>query len=211
MKKELSKGIYVVIDPAMEADKILSQLTQIKGKEIAALQIWDNPKIKTWDKTLLQAIIDLFATTKTPVLINNQWEFCLEMNFDGIHFDILPENLSEMEQNIKRSFLKGLTLENDLSNVKRAVHLGFDYFSFCSLFPSSTVDSCEIVRWESIEKCRSLTQLPIYLAGGINLENFELLKTLPFDGIAMVSSIMNAKNPQKILSKYNNLLKEIEQ
>ncbi|SHG50877.1 thiamine-phosphate diphosphorylase [Salegentibacter echinorum] len=209
--KKLSKGIYLVIDPAMEADQILSQLTQIKEEEIAALQIWDNPKIKTWDKALLQAIIDLFSSTKTPVLINNQWELCQEMNFDGIHFDMLPENISRVEQNLDRLLLKGLTLENDLSYVKNAEHLGFDYFSFCSLFPSSTVDNCEIVRWKSIEKCRSLTQLPIYLAGGINLEKIELLKSLPFDGIAMVSSIMNAKNPQKILRKYNNLLKEIEQ
>ena len=206
MKKELRKGVYVVVDPAMETDRILSQLDQIKNEEVAALQIWDNPEIKIWNKTLLQAVIDMFSTTKTPVLINNQWQLCKELDFDGIHFDELPENMPEIKKNINRPFLKGLTLENDLSNVKKAEHLGFDYFSFCSLFPSSTADSCEIVRPETIIKCREHTQLPVFLAGGINLENIGSLKRLSFDGIAMVSSIMNAEKPAEVMRKYQTLL-----
>jgi len=206
MKKYISKGVYVVVDPAMDAARILTQLAKIRNEKIAALQIWENPGIKVFDTSLLQAVIDLFSDTAVPVLINNRWRLCKELNFDGVHFDVLPENLPEIRQSTGRPILKGLTLENDLSKVKKAESLGFDYFSFCSLFPSTTADSCEIVRPGTIVKCRALTQLPVFLAGGINLENMASLKDLPFDGIAMVSSIMKAEDPGELLREFNNIL-----
>lgn len=206
MNKEISTGIYVVVNPSMQTDHLLSQLIKIKNENIAALQIMENPKWKL-DKSLLKAIIDIFSQTTTPVLINNQWKLCQELAFDGIHFDKLPENLVEIKQNIGRSFLKGLTLENDLSKVKSAEELGFDYISFCSLFPSKTIDNCEIVDPQTIVKCRAITSLPVFLAGGITLENFQSLKGLPFNGIAMVSSIMTAENPEQLLREFNALLK----
>lgn len=206
MKKEVSTGIYVVVNPIMEADNLLSQLNRIKHENIAALQIMEDPQWKL-DKSLLKAIIDIFSQTTTPVLINNQWELCRELPFDGIHFDSFPEKLIEIEQGVGRSFLKGLTLENDLSKVKKAEELGFDYFSFCSLFPSKTSDNCEIVNPDTIVKCRAITSLPVFLAGGITLENIQSLKGLPFDGIAMVSSVMSAENPEELLREFNTLLK----
>lgn len=206
MNKEVSTGIYVVVNPNMETDHLLSQLIKIKNENIAALQIMENPEWRL-DKSLLKAILDIFSQTTTPVLINNQWRLCRELPFDGIHFDRLPENLIEIEQNIGRSFLRGLTLENDLSEVKKAEELGFDYFSFCSLFPSKTIDNCEIVDPDTIVKCRSITSLPVFLAGGITLENIRSLKGLPFDGIAMVSSIMTAEKPKQLLREFNTLLK----
>lgn len=206
MKKEITKGIYVVVSPAMEVDRLLSQLTRIKNENIAALQILEIPGWKV-DKSVLQAIVDIFSDTTIPVLINNQWELCKVLNFDGVHFDALPTNLPEIQQRIGHPFFKGLTLENDISQVKKAEGLGFNYFSFCSLFPSSTVDTCEIVHPQTIVKCRAMTSLPVFLAGGINIDNIELLKGLPFDGIAMVSSIMKADKPEELLRKFNTLLK----
>lgn len=205
MKKEVSKGIYVVVNPTVEAEHLLRQLNKIKNQDIAALQIMEVPGWKV-DKGPLKAIIDLFSETSTPVLVNNQWRLCGELPFDGVHFDSLPGNLTEIKQSIGRPFLKGLTLENDLSQVKNAEDLGFDYFSFCSLFPSSTVKNCEIVDPETIVKCRKFTRLPVFLAGGINLENIRSLKGLPFDGIAMVSSVMSAEKPEEILREFNTLL-----
>ena len=47
----------------------------------------------------------------------------------------------------------------------------------------------------------------IFLSGGITPDNMEELKELNYDGIAVVSGIMNAENPLKSLNLYKEKLK----
>ncbi|HLT93208.1 MAG TPA: thiamine phosphate synthase, partial [Membranihabitans sp.] len=77
-----------------------------------------------------------------------------------------------------------------------------DYISFCSLFPSSTADRCEIVRFDTIQNARKMTDIPLFLAGGITPEKMELLQDLDYWGIAVVSGIMLAQNPREELRKF---------
>lgn len=207
MKKHIIKGVYVVVDPAMPKSEILKQLDKIKEERIAAIQIWDNPKLESVEESLLQDIVDLFSKSNTPILINNHWELLKTIALDGVHFDRIPEDLPSIITEIDKPFLKGLTLENDLTAVGQAEKLQFDYLSFCSIFPSSTSDTCEIVKHETIQRCREITSMPIFLAGGIDLENSKLLKNLPFDGFAVVSSVMKAEDPKEIVKQYNTIIK----
>src|SRR5690606_13128607 len=206
MKKEILKGVYIVIDPLMDMDDILFRLVEIRNENIAAVQIWDNPKADKIEPVLIEKIIELFSHTSTPVLINNKWAMLKQFALDGVHFDKLPNNFEEIQDQVPKAFLKGLTLQNDLTEVSLFKQLDFDYLSFCSLFPSSTATQCEIVSFETIEKCRELTAKPIFLAGGIDLENIALIKHLPANGIAVVSSIMNDAHPLQKLKQFNKLL-----
>lgn len=207
MKKAILKGVYIVVDPLMDEDKIIQQLEKIKNENISAVQIWNNPKVENIESSLIDNIIRVFQNTPTPILINDQWELLKNHDLDGVHFEELPEDWERIREEISIPFIKGLTLQNDLTSVPLFNELNFDYLSFCSLFPSPTADQCEIVSQDTIEKCRKLTSKPIFLAGGINLENIQSIQHLPADGIAVVSSIMNAENPLEKLKEYNNILK----
>jgi len=201
MKHKIQSGIYIVIDPAQNEEIIVRQLSQIKEETIAAVQIWDNPKVECINKHLFDDVLQMFKG-KAPVLINNNWELLESYEFDGVHFDKIPENFDEIVSSIKRRFIKGLTLTNDLSFIEEAKRLNFDYFSFCAMFPSNTVDSCEIVSVETVKECSKLTTLPIFLSGGITPKNLKSLHELPFQGIAVVSGIMNAAHPKDVFKKY---------
>src|SRR5690625_5893920 len=85
--KTIHKGVYVVIDPGMEQQSILSQLEKVKKKPLAAIQIWNNPNTKITSH-LIESILALFKDTNTPVLINNEWAYLKEFDLDGVHFDI---------------------------------------------------------------------------------------------------------------------------
>lgn len=206
-KKTISDGVYLVIDPLIGPDKILSQLKLIKNEKIAAIQIWNNPKTKDVAFSLIENIIALFENSATPILINNNWQLLKTLPLDGVHFDEVPKNLSAIEAEISRPFIKGLTLQNDLMAVEKDNNLKFDYLSFCSLFPSLTAKNCEIVSFETIKKCRQRTTRPIFLAGGIRLDNMASILQLPANGIAVVSAVMNASNPLEVIQKFNSILK----
>lgn len=211
-EKRISEGIYLVIDPGMDPEEVYRRLHRVRDEKIAAVQIWDNPALGRLDPDLLTEVVKIFADTSVPVLINNHWEWLEEIGFDGVHFDDLPADPAEIFGKVSSSpAIIGLTLTNDLTVVKKAEEAGVDYFSFCSVFPSGTADSCEIVRPESIRECRKMTGLPLFLAGGITPENLDRLSEWPFDGIAVVSGIMKAADPQKEWKRYSSKLEVIKQ
>lgn len=202
MKKQLGKGVYIVVNPAVKAEHIYRQLSLLNPEKMAAVQIWDNPGCERVAPELIVKIINIFKNTKVPVLMNNRRHLLDDYDFDGIHYDVLPSDFGEES----KALIKGLTLGNNLQQVQEAEQKGCDYFSFCSIFPSKTSNSCEIIKPESLVSCRQLTGLPLYVAGGINITNIQTLKNLPIDGVAVVSAIMEAQYPDRVLEKYYSIL-----
>jgi thiamine-phosphate pyrophosphorylase len=95
-----------------------------------------------------------------------------------------------------------------LDVVTSAEQNNLDYISFCSVFPSSTSNSCERVTFDTIRKARTITAMPIFLAGGMRLENINKLSELDYNGVAVISGIMQAEDPAKATKQYNQLLKK---
>lgn len=206
-RKKINQGIYVVVDPALDQSKLLAQLEKIKNESLAAIQIWDNPKAAITPE-IIEAIRHLFKDTETPVLINNHWQFLETYDLDGVHFDKLPTNLEQINKKLGRDFIKGITLTNDLKELPQIEKMSFDYLSFCSVFPSTTSSSCDLVNFETIKSCREISAIPIFLSGGIKPENISQLCELDFDGVAIVSGIMKAVNPKEAIENYTNELKQ---
>ena len=205
--KTINKGIYLVIDPDKDKSELINQLLKIKDQKLSAIQIWDNFKPGRTYTDLLSSIKQLFKDSDTPIFINNRIDLMVEFGFDGVHFDEIPIHKKEIEAQINRPFLKGLTLTNDLDALLEESDWQFDYVSFCSIFQSPTSNSCELVDFETIERCKELKEVSIFLSGGITPDNMEELKELNYDGIAVVSGIMNAENPLKSLNLYKEKLK----
>lgn len=200
--KTIKKGIYLVVDPAMDSKLLLEKLGIALREPISAIQLWDNFDTLTEPVELLEQLIALAKEADVPIFINNRWEYLLYLDFDGIHFDEAPVNLKEITNKVGRPFLKGITCGNNLKKIDWAIHNQFDYLSFCSIFPSSIANSCELVNLETIAKARALTSMPIFLAGGIKPENLHELQDVAYDGIAVVSGVMRSDDPAEAIKSY---------
>ncbi|MGO3181475.1 MAG: thiamine phosphate synthase [Aequorivita sp.] len=201
-RKAIKAGIYLVIDPSLEESVLMEKLQTILPRKIAAVQIWDNFKPDRDIVEIIDKIYFLFAQHQIPVLINNQWELLKEIELDGVHFDAIPSNFNEIRKEIKKDLIFGLTCENDLADVKWAAEEGIDYISFCSMFPSSSAGDCEIVAHETVKEASRIFKNPLFLAGGIYPKNIKELDGLEYDGIAVISGIMNSENPDRAIDEY---------
>ena len=206
IKGRIKRGIYLVADPSMEEEILLGKIEQALEEKLTALQIWDNFKTEEKVIPLVEKICELCHSNDVPVFINNQWNLLKETSLDGVHFDEIPGNITRIRREIGKQFLSGLTCNNDLSWVDWAEMNRFDYISFCSVFPSGTSNSCELVDFETIKKAREKSSLPIFLAGGISPNNIKKLEDLDFEGVAVVSGIMNTDNPQEAIQNYSKNL-----
>lgn len=210
MRKSIESGIYLVIDPSINKQTLLEKLKVILSKDIAAVQIWDNFKKVKDKESLITEIYNLCAGHHTPLLINNQWELLKTTALDGVHFDSIPSNLDAIKKELNKEILLGLTCENDLNDVRWAAHNAVDYISFCSMFSSSSVDSCEIVSHETVKEAASLFDKPLFLAGGIDPNNLNQLEELDYDGIAVISGVMSAAHPDQAIDSYLKNLKSLK-
>lgn len=206
-RRNITSGVYLVVNPSMDEAILKDKLKIILKEKIVALQIWDNFRDGENIEELIQKICELCHKENIPVLINNKWEYLISTSLDGIHFDHIPENYEAIQTQVNRVFISGLTCNNDLSLVQWAETNRLDYISFCSMFPSTTANSCELVNYDTVHKAKTIFSNPIFLAGGIKPENLNELEELDYTGIAVISGIMNSAKPDESIRKYNKHLK----
>lgn len=206
MKKNINPGIYLVIDPSMDETQLINKLKSILSNKIIAIQIWDNFRPNQHRKRWIQNICKIGASYNIPILINNDWKLLSETDLDGVHFDTPPKDFEKIMQQHPNA-IYGLTCGNNLVNVQWAAHHNLDYISFCSLFPTESAPNCELINFNTINKAKEIFKNPIFLSGGIRPENMKKLQVLDFDGIAVISGIMNAENPVHTINEYYKNLK----
>lgn len=212
--KKIRNGIYLVIDPSMSSSLLFNRLERVLKLPISVVQIWDHWNECVDKDTTINRILDMCIKYDIPVLMNNDWTLLKRYPFDGVHFDELPENFDEIKQelkktsNTKEAYLYGMTCGNDMDIIDWATKNGMDYISFCSMFPSATSTSCELVSLDSVRRARSKSELPIFLAGGIRPDNMGNFKELDYQGIALISGIMGADKPEEAVSEYLKQLKQ---
>lgn len=213
MDRKIRGGVYLVVDPAMEEKVLLEKVAQALEGGVQVLQIWNHWPVDftSADKQrLVEEMIKISSPFDVPVLINEAWELLRHTALDGVHFDSIPADYQQIKKEIGRTIISGITCSNDLEVIHWAEEQGFDYVSFCSMFPSSSVDSCEIVRPETIQKAREITQMPLFLSGGITSHNLETFSTLDFNGVAVISGILSADSPKASAILYQNALQNIQ-
>jgi thiamine-phosphate pyrophosphorylase len=206
--KKINGGLYLVVDPRQGIDIILPKVkAAIKGG-INIIQLWNNWKQISSPIEFITQICELANEHNIPVLINENWQWLTILPLDGIHFDRIPENWNEIKEQINRPFFAGLTCGNDQPTIDWAIKNDLAYISFCSMFPSSTANSCELVKPETIRETRKNTTMPIFVAGGITRETIPQLYSLGINGIAVVSGIMKAEDPELAAQEFQSLIKE---
>jgi thiamine-phosphate pyrophosphorylase len=204
-------GVYLVVDPAMEQSVLLDRVEQALEGGVSILQIWNHwsDDMQVGDKQQLASYIrEMALDYEVPVLMNDDWEMMVKANLDGVHFDAVPDNFAEIKKEVGRDFLAGLTCGNDLEVIEWAENNDVDYVSFCAMFPSPSVGSCEIVKPETVQKAREITDMPMFLSGGITPDKIAELDELEFNGVAVISGILKDDEPRKKVSNYQKALQK---
>jgi len=208
--QKITGGVYLVINPSTQKGILIAKLEAALNGGISVVQIWNKWDKDTGKTEIVTAICTVCKAYNVPVLINEDWTLLQQYPLlDGVHFDKIPSDYGNIKRSINQEFIAGITCGNDMKNVYWAIEKQLDYISFCSLFPSSSAGSCEIVTPSIITSTRLLTDMPIFIAGGITPENIVgLRQTIPFDGVAVVGGIFKSDDPMQQTKEYVNALQQ---
>lgn len=205
MVNKITGGLYLVVDPQL-GHSVLSKVEAALRGGVDIIQLWNNWNINDHHEKLIVEVCDLAHRHNVPVLINEHWQWIKEFPLDGIHFDEIPKNWSEIKAKIDRSFITGITCGNEQENILWAIDNKLDYISFCSMFPSSTANRCDLVKSDTIKQTRKISDIPIFVAGGCTAENITTLLSLGINGVAVVSGILKAEDSEATARKFKQSL-----
>lgn len=190
------EGLYLVVSSILPLDELLLATEKALRGGVDILQLIPKPETPEM-LAFAKDLVDLARKHKMPLLVNGSLRLVKEIDADGVHFDNYETTPSQAKQTVGKECVVGYTLSNDTQRLRWTEEAGADYVSFCSVFPTCTANQCQIVPLETIRTATAITSVPIFAAGGINLENAHLVLEAGVDGIAVTSTLLKAKDPEQ--------------
>ncbi|MBP7280362.1 MAG: thiamine phosphate synthase [Leptospiraceae bacterium] len=152
-------------------------------------------------KALYNHLRTIFPNSK--IIINDFWEFALEINAFGIHigkedFASLSTSQKALLKNAK-TILKG-TSSHSLEDLRNLDQTLWDYSGFGPIFPTNTKKTnTPPLGVRNLELALNQTSIPLVPIGGINSENFFTLGNFFKITPASISMMANEKSLIKIV------------
>ncbi|MHB1867382.1 MAG: thiamine phosphate synthase [Nitrososphaerales archaeon] len=204
-KKNITSGVYLVVDPSYGEEKVLHVVQESMEGGLDVLQLWASWKDDAAAIDLGKKLAKLAEQYSVPFVVNNDVEVALKIGSDGVHIDGTEPSPSLIRKRFGDDGIVGVTCSTSMEKVLWADKEKVDYISFCSMYPSPSVNECDIVPMRMVSEARRKISIPIFASGGINLTNAHEIIDVGGDGVAVISTIMTSKNPKQTTQQ----LKEI--
>jgi len=185
--------LYIITDQKENLLEIIEEVL------IAGVRIIQHRFKKGTDKDHLQEAIQIKNLCKkynSLFIINDRIDIALASNADGIHLGQDDFDLKIARKLLGHSKIIGISANNEME-ISKAIKDGCDYIGIGPVFKTSTKKDKEPLGLEKIKKLTKGLKLPWFAIGGINKKNIRILKNCGFTKVALVSEIMNSKNPKE--------------
>ena len=208
--------MYLVTDEGLSAGRGISYVVEqaVRGG-VTMVQIREK-ELNTRD--FLARAIELkkiLSTREIPLIINDRIDIALAAEADGVHVGQTDMPYDHVRKILPEKMILGLSVET-MEQVDEAEDYDLDYISISPLFFTPT--KTDLYReWglHGLREVRGRTRHRLVAIGGINSSNVAEVIKAGADGVAVVSAICSAPDPEgesrKLISIINRTKKEYGQ
>src|SRR3972149_6755650 len=137
------------------------------------------------------------SDSKENFIVNDRVDIALAVGADGVHLGWQSLPFGVVRKLLGFEKLIGMSTHNR-QEALQAQEYGADYITFGPIFDTpSKAGLLNPTGVEEIQKLKNKIDLPIVGVGGLNGKNIESVLNGGADGIAVISSIMQADNPEE--------------
>lgn len=201
------QGLYLIVDPTVPHHRLLNIVEKALKGGVDLLQLWATEQNMVKTLGLAKNLLNLSNEYDVPLIINNDLKLAKEVGAHGVHMDGYEVTPSDVRKTLGEQSIVGYTVGNNIEHLKWAEAVGANYVSFCAVFPTTSVTQCEIIPLQTIRLAKSITHIPVFASGGINLDNVHLVLEAGVDGIAVVSSILKAPDPEQAAKSFKAIIR----
>lgn len=143
-----------------------------------------------------QAIRDFLFGTNVPLIINDRVDVALAVDAGGVHLGQSDMVLADARRLLGPGKLIGISVENAAQAVL-AANQGADYLGLSPVFSTPTkTDTAPPLGLSGVAALRTAVSLPLVGIGGIGPQNAAEVIRAGCDGVAVVSAIVAADDPE---------------
>lgn len=166
------------------------------GASIVQLREKDSPEEEIL--RLGTALLKLTKRYGIPLIINDSPELAKEIGADGVHLGENDSSIAHARAILGGEAIIGVSCYGRLERGVNAEREGADYVAFGTPFftptkPDRTPTSFDILK----EAKRRIKGIPVFAIGGITPENARSVLETGVDGIAVITSVFGAADPEK--------------
>lgn len=197
--------LYLVTKESVPMNELLYTVEEAVKGGVTIVQLREkNSSGKIFYEKALR-LKELLSHYQVPLIINDRVDIALAVNADGVHVgqDDLP--LTSVRKIVPESMIVGVSVSN-VEEAKEAEKNGANYIGVGSIYPTQTKSDAKIIPEGMLEKVANSVSIPAVAIGGIHLDNVQTIIHSGISGIAVVSSIMEAKNPKQAAQLFRKVL-----
>lgn len=198
--------LYLVTDEQLDEKQLCHIIEQSVLGGISIIQLREKHHDTRLFLQKAKAVKDVLQGTGIPLIINDRIDIALAVNAEGIHL-----GQSDMPVHIARNLLGpdkiiGLSVESHAQLIA-ANDLNIDYIGLSAIYNTATkTDTTFEWKLEGLEWALQHSHHPVVAIGGINDKTLPDIARTGVHGIAVVSAICQARDPQLATSSLLNTI-----
>ncbi len=210
MKPEnIDYSLYLVTDRGISRERTTIQIVEaaLRGG-VTCVQLREKTCSTREFITQALSIKDHLKRYNVPLIINDRVDIALAVNADGVHLGQSDMPIEKAKAILKDSMIIGISAES-LKNAVQAEKDGADYIGVGSIYATSTkTDTASPLGLEGLREIRRSVKIPLVCIGGLNRENAGEVINNGADGVAVVSAIVAAHDPEKAAGELKKIIEQ---
>lgn len=191
------RGLYAITDSQLLAGKFLPYVEAALEGGLSLLQYRDKSQDQARRLREAEALAELCARYKTPLIINDDAELAARLGV-GVHLGQTDGPLTPARTLLGREAIIGSTCHAQLELAEQAAREGASYVAFGRFFNSVTKPGAPAADTALLAQARSRLKLPICAIGGITLDNAAPLVAHGADLLAVIHGLFGADSTQDV-------------
>ena len=191
------RGLYAITDSQLLAGKWVPYIEAALDGGLTLLQYRDKSSDEARRLREAEALRDLCARYNAHLIINDDAELAARLGV-GVHLGQTDGPLTPARALLGRQAIIGSTCHSQIELGEQAAKEGASYVAFGRFFNSSTKPGAPTATLDVLDQARARIKLPIWVIGGITLDNAAPLVDHGADLLAVVHGLFGAESPQEV-------------
>jgi thiamine-phosphate pyrophosphorylase len=199
-RDKLDWSVYAIIDREWLRDRAVREVAEAVIRGGAGILQYRDKRSGSGDIFIaVRALLEVTRRYSVPLIVNDRVDIAMAAGADGVH--VGPDDLPvERVRNLAGSkMIVGVSVqsERDFSEIRHA-----DYLGAGAVFPTTTHAAYPVSGPDLIRAVRSCTGKPVVGIGGITLDNCAEVIRAGADGVALISGILAADDPEEATRRF---------
>ncbi len=208
-RKNIDYSLYLVTDRGLARGRSTLDIVKAAvsgGVTCVQLREKDCSTLEFIEQAL--AIKNFLQARQVPLIINDRLDVALAVAADGVHLGQSDMPLEMAQKIVGPSMLIGISAES-VQGAVEAEKGGADYLGVSPIYATPTkTDTAPPLELEGLREIRKRVKIPLVAIGGLNKSNAAEVIRNGADGVAVVSAIIAADDPETSAMNLKQIIDE---